>query len=210
MKDVQELFFQSMMANEGTLRAIQEQQEQMQDPRQQKNNGKEERQRRDRNMTSEVDGNLDATANDAVTISKNEASALVADEGDKHEETNNRSDHTTTIPLLYKLHDYWSSMSKSTSDITSDESATATSSKLVVATTSLSSQIQKLRSNLYKYSSCMKVPRKIMLLPGGNNDDGEKWTTVEVDVPSVILGASVTGIAWIVVTFAAPSRSNDS
>lgn len=174
MKDVKEMVFQSMMANEGTLRAIQEQQQQMQDHRQQKNNGKEERQTKDRNMTSEEVGNLGATANEAkvfhsiATISTNEASALVADEGDMHEKANNLSEHTTITPL---------------------------------------SSLQKLWSNLNKYASCIKVPRKITLLPGSNDDNGKKMTNIEVDVPSVILGASVAGIAWIVATFAAPSRS---
>ena len=164
-------------------------------------------------MTSEEDENLDATANDAklfhsiATISKNEASSLVADEGDKHEETNNRSEYTTTIPLSSKLYKYWSIMCRSFGNIVSDESTTATSSKLVVATTTQTSPIQIFWSNLNKYASGIKVPRKITLLPGGNDNDGKKMTNLEVDVPSAILGASVAGIAWIVVTFVAPSRS---
>ena len=207
MKDVQELVYQSIMANEGTLRAIQEQQT-MHD-HQQKTNGKEERHRKKGNAAlSEEVGDRDAKVEHVITtISKNEAAALVTDEGDKHEEININPPETAT-PLSSKLHNFWSSTCKYASGIVTprkiDPERTTTSNKLVVATTPLSSQIQQYWSNLSKYvSGGIQIPRKITLSPGG--DDG-KTNSLEVDVPSAILGASVAGIAWLLVNLVAPSR----
>jgi hypothetical protein len=213
MKDVQELVYQSIMANEGTLRAIQEQQTISIHDRRQKTNGKEERPRKEGNaVPSEEVGNRDAKAehvNVITTISKNEAAALVADEGDKHEESNiNPPETVPTTPISSKLRNLWSSTCKYASGIVTprkiDPESTTASNKLVVATTPLSSQIQQYWSNLSKYvSGGIQIPRKITLSPGG--DDG-KTNSVEVDVPSAILGASVAGIAWLLVNLVAPSR----
>ena len=209
MKDIQEMVYQSITSNEGTLRVIQEQQQKQMHDRPQREEIVQSKKEDGTTSTNEAKIVEHAIA----TISQKEASELVADETDEHMQSNkHHSEIAPTLPLSSKLHNLWSGTCKYARGFALPKSITfpsgehtVASDKLVVATTPLSSLIQQHWSKLYNSASGIKIPRKITLPLGGDGD--KSMNRVEVDVPSAILGASVAGFAWIIVNVVAPSRS---
>lgn len=211
MKDIQEMVYQSITSNEGTLRVIQEQQQKQMHDRPQREEIVQSKKEDGTTSTNEAKIVEHAIA----TISQKEASELVADETDEHMQSNkHHSEIAPTLPLSSKLHNLFSGTCKYARGIALPKSITfpsgehtVASDKLVVATTPLSSLIQQHWSKLYNSASGIKIPRKIKLPLGGDGDEDDSMNRVEVDVPSAILGASVAGFAWIIVNVVAPSRS---
>mmetsp|Transcript_6650 Transcript_6650/g.11605 ORF Transcript_6650/g.11605 Transcript_6650/m.11605 type:complete len:376 (+) Transcript_6650:37-1164(+) len=154
MKDVQGLLRQSLMANEGTLRAVQEQSQ-----NRIKNDSQGESMSEQRASTTGVEDAKDVQSNDASEeISTAQTSSRMVADSDEEEENHSQLETAPPSQSRHKhISSYWTSIQQYTH----------------------------------------KISKK--LLP-----DKKK-----VDIPSAILGASMTGMAWLVVVALSSSRKGN-